>query len=396
MILFQEFPNEINDDVIRNLIAMSAQDAFSGNLWQVYLTLLLVNDENAFTLLAERTGICEGGIYQAALQDLNEFHIAFQKDIKAFPLIEHYEAIAHKPENYSTFIRDRIQELATALACAEDTETMLNTLCAFYKNYGVGTLGLHKAFRIEGGYEKKERVRIAPVRNIRHVSLDDLVGYEIAKEELLRNTQAFVEGRKANNCLLYGDVGTGKSTSIKAIANQFYQDGLRIIEVYKHQFRDIHDVIGEIKNRNYKFILYMDDLSFEDFETEYKYLKAVIEGGLEKRPENVLIYATSNRRHLVKEKFSDKASLDEDDIRHSDTVQEKLSLAHRFGVAIYFGPPTRKDFNQIVTTLADRNGITLPKEELIAEATKWEIAHGGLSGRCAQQFIDYLKGEEGT
>ena len=398
MTLFQDVPEYIES---ADLIDLAARDGFHGNLWQVYLTLLLVNDENAFTLRAERRGSVQGGMRTAALQDLNTFHKLFSLDAKEIAArynipeneyLLHFEADPVRPQSYSTFIRDRIQTLSETLSTAPDEEEMLEHLLMFYASYGVGTLGLHKAFRIEGGRDRMEQVEIAPIRNIPHVSLDDLVGYEIPKEALVRNTRAFVEGRVANNCLLYGDAGTGKSTSIKAIANRFYAEGLRVIEVYRHQFKDIHDVISEIKNRNYKFILYMDDLSFEDFETEYKYLKAVIEGGLEKRPENVLIYATSNRRHLVKEKFSDKASLDDDDIRHSDTVQEKLSLAHRFGVAIYFGPPTRKDFNAIVKTLAARNGIDMEEEALIAEATKWEIAHGGLSGRCAQQFIDYLLG----
>ena len=224
-----------------------------------------------------------------------------------------------------------------------------------------------------------------------NVKLSDLVGYETAKKKLVENTEAFVSGRKANNCLLYGDAGTGKSSSIKAIANEYYDRGLRIIEVYRHQFRDLNDVIAQIKNRNYRFIIYMDDLSFEDFETEYKYLKAVIEGGLEKKPDNVLIYATSNRRHLIREKFSDKRERDED-LHTNDTVQEKLSLVYRFGVTIYFGAPDKAQFQQIVKALAQRANISLPEEELLAEANKWELFHGGLSGRTAQQFIDYLSG----
>ena len=159
---------------------------------------------------------------------------------------------------------------------------------------------------------KEDGAQIIPITNIAHVKLDDLVGYEIAKQKLIDNTESFVRGKEANNCLLYGDAGTGKSTSIKAIANQYYDRGLRLIEVYKHQFCDLNDVIAQIKNRNYKFIIYMDDLSFEEFEIEYKYLKAVIEGGLEKKPDNVLIYATSNRRHLIRETFSDKEEVRED------------------------------------------------------------------------------------
>ena len=164
-----------------------------------------------------------------------------------------------------------------------------------------------------------------------------------------------------------------------------------MIEVYKHQFRDLHEVIQQIKNRNYRFIIYMDDLSFEEFEIEYKYLKAVIEGGLEKKPENVLIYATSNRRHLIRESFRDREEYDSD-IHANDTVQEKLSLVARFGETIFFDSPAKKEFQQIVCELAKRNGMKLPQEQLLLEANRWELTHGGLSGRTAQQFIDHLKG----
>ena len=202
-----------------------------------------------------------------------------------------------------------------------------------------------------------------------------------------------MQGRRANNCLLFGDAGTGKSSSIKAILNRYYDQGLRIIEIYKHQFQDLNEVIAQIKNRNYKFIIYMDDLSFEEFEIEYKYLKAVIEGGLEKKPENILIYATSNRRHLIKETFRDNEEA-YGDLHSNDTIQEKLSLVSRFGITIYFGSPDKKQFQEIVRSLARRNGIDMPEETLLLEANKWELSHGGLSGRTAQQFIDYLLGRQ--
>ena len=281
------------------------------------------------------------------------------------------------------------EELAEKF-CADGTaEDMKSTLTQFYKEYGVGKFGLHKSFRIT---HDEEGVHIVPILNIAHVKLDDLVGYELPKKKLVDNTEAFVNGKKSNNCLLFGDAGTGKSSSIKAIANEYYDRGLRIIEVYKHQFQDLNAVISQIKNRNYKFIIYMDDLSFEEFEIEYKYLKAVIEGGLEKKPENVLIYATSNRRHLIRENYSDKEETRED-MHTSDTVQEKLSLVYRFGVTIYFGAPNKKEFQNIVKTLAERYHVEMPEEELLQEANKWELSHGGLSGRSAQQFIDYLLGK---
>ena len=310
--------------------------------------------------------------------------------VDSFDLITDYQSSDSESKVYNSRIRERICHLAVKFTQDHTPEEMKDTLTEFYKDYGVGKFGLHKAFRVA---HDEDGVKIVPIQNIAHVYLDDLVGYEIPKQKLIENTEAFVEGRKANNCLLFGDAGTGKSSSIKGIANEYYEKGLRIIEVYKHQFQDLNDVITQIKNRNYKFIIYMDDLSFEDFEIEYKYLKAVIEGGLEKKPKNVLIYATSNRRHLVREKFSDKEER-RDDLHAGDTVQEKLSLVSRFGVTIFFAAPDKKEFQNIVRVLAERYGVKLPEEELLLEANKWELAHGGLSGRTAQQFIDYLLGRK--
>ena len=205
-----------------------------------------------------------------------------------------------------------------------------------------------------------------------------------------------MQGRKANNVLLFGDSGTGKSTSIKAIVNQYYDQGLRMIEIYKHQFKDLANVIAHIKNRNYRFIIYMDDLSFEEFEVEYKFLKAVIEGGVETKPENILIYATSNRRHLIKETWSDRDDVKNlNGIHKSDTMEEKLSLVNRFGVTISYAKPTQKEYFHIVIELARKEGITMSDEELCKEANKWELSHGGISGRTAQQFVNYLMGAEG-
>lgn len=382
---------------VYRLLEMAGHYGFSGNLWHCYLTNLLVNKENSYSISCEIRGPIEGTINQAVLHDIAIVKEFFDYDLSAlmglpggegFRLVEDYQAGSQTGRVYNSRIRDRICALAKKLKDSPSREAMKETLTAFYGEYGVGRFGLHKAFRIE---ERESRAVIVPILNIAHVQLEDLVGYELPKKKLIANTEAFVRGRKANNCLLFGDAGTGKSSSIKAIVNQYYQEGLRIIEIYRHQFGALNDVIAQIKNRNYKFIIYMDDLSFEDFEVEYKYLKAVIEGGLEKKPDNVLIYATSNRRHLVREKFSDKEDK-RDDLHASDTVQEKLSLAARFGVTIFFGAPDKREFEHIVSTLAKRYGVRMEEERLLAEANKWELAHGGLSGRCAKQFIDYLLG----
>ena len=168
-----------------------------------------------------------------------------------------------------------------------------------------------------------------------------------------------------------------------------------MIEIYKHQFKDLSNVIATIKNRNYKFIIYMDDLSFEDFEVEYKFLKAVIEGGVETKPENILIYATSNRRHLIKENWSDRSDVKvQNGMHQSDTMEEKLSLVNRFGVTINYSKPTQKEYFDIAVELCRRAGVTLSDDEIKAEANKWELSHGGFSGRTAQQFANYLGGRK--
>lgn len=386
-------------ECVHEILELSVKHGLEGNLWHTYLTFLLANDENAYSTACEIVGEVDGSINDAALHDFQIFKELFDYDFQKLAenlskecilLLTNYSNGSGQGSIFNQRIRDRICILAKALGQTEDVNEFKETITQFYKEFGVGKFGLHKAFRIEHAEKGAE---IIPITKTAHVYLDDLVGYELAKKKLIDNTEAFVSGKKANNCLLFGDAGTGKSTSIKAILNQYYDKGLRMIEVYKHQFQDLNDVIAQIKNRNYKFIIYMDDLSFEEFEIEYKYLKAVIEGGLEKKPDNVLIYATSNRRHLIRETFRDKSERDEE-LHTNDTVQEKLSLFARFGVTIYFGGPSKKEFQNIVSSLAQKAGIQMNEEELLLQANQWELSHGGLSGRTAQQFVDYLLGKE--
>ena len=328
------------------------------------------------------------------LFDYNFYEIEQELGIDCFSTISNYKAIVKKERMYNYNVSEKVRELSKRLEKCENGEGFFKEVTKFYADYGVGMFGLNKAFRIRNVGDK---VDIFPINNTETVMLDDLVGYEIQKKKLIDNTEAFVEGRPANNCLLFGDSGTGKSTCIKAIINEYYDQGLRMIEIYKHQFKDLSTVISMIKNRNYRYIIYMDDLSFEEFEIEYKFLKAVIEGGVETKPDNVLIYATSNRRHLIKETWNDRNDLEHGDggeLHRSDTMQEKLSLVNRFGVTINFSRPNQKEFFHIVTELAAREpSITLSEEELCAEANKWELSHGGISGRTAQQFINYLAGK---
>ena len=398
----EETPDKLISDIyeqIKRILEVATDYGFDKNLWHNYLTFYLITNENPFSLTCEKVGANDGSVNEFAKNDFKVFMNLFNYDfrpieaalgINCFSLISDYKAIVKKELMYNKNVSEKVQALSLKLETAKDENEFFNYVTDFYKAYGVGMFGLNKAFRVIGG---DNGVTFTPINNMDKVMLDDLIGYEIQKTKLVENTEAFVQGRKANNALLFGDSGTGKSTSIKAIVNEYYDQGLRMIEIYKHQFKDLSNVIASIKNRNYKFIIYMDDLSFEEFEIEYKFLKAVIEGGVETKPDNILIYATSNRRHLIKETWNDRNDMESNNGLHrSDTIEEKLSLVNRFGCQISYSKPSQKEFFDIVIGLARKNNVKMTDEELMAEANKWELSHGGISGRTAQQFINYCLG----
>ncbi len=399
----EETPDKLISDIyeqIKRILEVATDYGFDKNLWHNYLTFYLITNENPFSLTCEKVGANDGSVNEFAKNDFKVFMNLFNYDfrpieealgINCFSLISDYKAIVKKELMYNKNVSEKVQALSLKLETAKNEDEFFNYVTDFYKAYGVGMFGLNKAFRVIGG---DNGVTFTPINNMDKVMLDDLIGYEIQKKKLVENTEAFVQGRKANNALLFGDSGTGKSTSIKAIVNEYYDQGLRMIEIYKHQFKDLSNVIASIKNRNYKFIIYMDDLSFEEFEIEYKFLKAVIEGGVETKPDNILIYATSNRRHLIKETWNDRNDMESNNGLHrSDTIEEKLSLVNRFGCQISYSKPSQKEFFDIVIGLAKKNNVNMTDEELMAEANKWELSHGGISGRTAQQFINYCLGK---
>lgn len=388
---------------MKRLLDLSTSYGFDTNLWHNYLAFLLITNENSFSITCEKVGANDGTVNEFAKGDFKIFKALFDYDfssieetlgIDCFTTISNYKAIVKKERMYNKNVSEKVQEISRKIEAAGDEQDIFRIVTEFYKAYGVGMFGLNKAFRIR---HLEDGVEFCPINNTDDVKLNDLIGYELQKKKLTDNTEAFVQGREANNVLLFGDSGTGKSTSIKAIINEYYDQGLRMIEIYKHQFQDLSSIIAQIKNRNYRFIIYMDDLSFEEFEIEYKFLKAVIEGGVETKPDNVLIYATSNRRHLIKETWNDRDDMEHGnggELHRSDTMQEKLSLVNRFGVTISFTRPNQKEYFEIVKELAKRYpSITLSEEELCSEANKWELSHGGISGRTAQQFMNYLAGK---
>ncbi len=386
---------------MKAILDLSTQYGFDKNLWHNYLAFILLTNENSFSMTSEKVGANDGTVNHFAKEDFAIFKKLFDFDfapiekelgIDCFSTICNYRAIPKKERVYNKNVSEKVQAVSEQIEKAKDEEDIFRIVTDFYAAYGVGMFGLNRAFRIR---PVTDGVEFLPINNTEQVLLKDLIGYEIQKKKLIENTEAFLKGLPCNNVLLSGDAGTGKSTSIKALLNEYYDQGLRMIEIYKHQFQDLSAIIAQVKNRNYRFIIYMDDLSFEEFEIEYKYLKAVIEGGMETKPDNVLIYATSNRRHLIKETWNDRNDMETDNGMHrSDTMQEKLSLVARFGVTIYFGKPSQKEYFTIVKELRKRYpSITCTDEELCAKANQWELSHGGISGRTAQQFINYMAGQ---
>ena len=389
---------------VRRLLEVATKYGFDSNLWHNYLTFLIITDENPFSLTYEKAGKQDGTVNSFAINDFEVFKELFDFDfseiekalnINCFSTLSNYQAIAKREQIYNKNVSEKVRALSKKLEAAANGEEIFEAVADFYRSYGVGMFGLNKAFRV---ISDDNDFNICPITNMEPIVLSDLIGYEHQKKLLTENTEAFVSGKGANNVLLYGDSGTGKSTSIKAIVNRYYDSGLRMIEIYKHQFCYLSRIISEIKNRNYRFIIYMDDLSFEDQETEYKYLKAIIEGGVETKPDNVLIYATSNRRHLIKETWNDKNDAQMmGDIHRCETVEEKLSLVNRFGLSIGYFKPSRPEFDNIVLELAARHPeIELDREQILAEAHAWELRNGGISGRTAQQFVNHLYGKSAS
>ena len=370
---------------LSELVSIAAKEGWQGNLWHCCLTQALAESENPFSLACERRPAPADSLWELALEDMEIFYSLFALELNEGPweLLRRFRVDRAREDGQRMKLTETLEKAATPQA-------MLEGLCAFYRDRGVGLLGLGQVFRAE---EKAGGARLFPVEDRPDVRLNDLVGYEKQKEQLRNNTLAFLKGGRGNNVLLYGDAGTGKSTSIQAIVNEYAPEGLRLIEVYKDQYELIPDILRQVKGRNYRFILFLDDLSFEENETAYKYLKAVMEGGAEAAPENVRIYATSNRRHLVREMWNDRTDMEHDgDIHRSDTMEEKLSLASRFGLQIFYPAPTFEEYQGIVSALALRGGAgsKLTPAQLRAAAATWQVRSGSRSGRTARQFIDAL------
>ncbi|MPW24607.1 DUF815 domain-containing protein [Alkalibaculum sp. M08DMB] len=347
--------------------------------WKEIILKIILTDENIFSLKCEN-----GDSIDSTLITLTTGDVKILRDVYNYDWINQLEELSIKRSTLFTLNDCRNSEyleLHNLFANENLGETFIvKELIKYLNTYGTGMYSKNYVFKWN------DTKKLTPIHKFDQVSFSDLIGYERQINCLKENTNAFINKGKANNVLLYGQRGTGKSSSLKALASEYSSVGLRIIELRKKDIEQITLITDIIRERNYKFIIFIDDLSFEEFETDYKNFKAIIEGSFEKKPDNVLIYVTSNRRHLIRESFKDR----EEDVHSNETLQEKLSLFDRFGITILYDQPKDELYNEMVITLAERNGITLPKHELLRLANEWKISKSSKSGRTAQQLIDTL------
>ena len=366
------------------LVAFAERYGVDGDLWRAYLACAMLRHENPWSLACEGRDAPRGTLSALARRDMALLLELYRRDaLDAVPELRDYRPSA--PQSEAARV---VGGLRDALDAAQSTGEAAQALAVCYRTRGVGTFALHRAFRVT------EDASLTPV-DAAAAPLATLVGYNEQKAKLRANTEAFLAGKRANNVLLYGDAGTGKSTCVRALLAEYPETLLRIVELPKDRLLSLPKVTQTLGGRNYRFILFLDDLSFEENETAYKQLKAAIEGGLAALPENVLIYATSNRRHLIRETWKDRSDMEHDgDVHRSDTMEEKLSLSGRFGLRVYFPNPTFEEYHTIVRELAARGGAEAVNDDALRQAASaWQVRSGNRSGRTAKQFVDdYLNG----
>jgi uncharacterized protein len=359
--------------------------------WQSRMVSAILDSENPFSLCAEKDDV-PPVLMEQARRDLRSLKLLF--DLDSETLFEMVERAVPSLGGMWVSWRDPGRcggdsprcDIASTLAAADDWGECAETLSEHFRLHGAGRFGRYRAFRWEKGSLKT-------VPNPDPVSLRELIGYEKERKPIIANTKRFLEGLPAHHALLYGLPGTGKSSTVKAISNEMAADGLRLIEVAKEDLGELPSILDTLRERGLRFVVFVDDLSFEENEVEYKSLKALLEGSIESPPENVRVYATSNRRNLIRESFSDRDENGAGDVHSHDTMHEKQSLAARFGLRVTFPTPDQEKYLEIVRGLAAERGIEASEEELVEKALLWDRWQSGRSGRTARQFVDEFQAE---
>ncbi len=375
-----------------------------GHAWQHFLTEAVLGDENPYTLAGERREDTTG--YEALLRrDLHIIDALYNMD---FPTLEKtliadsdagqlLPLVPLSPTTSDPLAGSLLrQQMATALATGTPWPDLINILTAYHRQYGAGVCARFAAFRWLPQRAPGSGASVPPLAGVMApdpVRWEQLAEYEAERAAVAANTERFLAGLPASNVLLYGERGTGKSATVKALLWRYAEQGLRMVEVERRQLAAIPEILAYLTGRGGKFILFADDLSFDEGDSSYKDLKAVLEGSLAARPANVLVYATTNRRHLVTEKFGDRsagAAGDDSEVRRFDTLQEKLSVSDRFGLTIIFPSPDQEAYLRIVAHLAAQAGIAIAPAELRDKALRWALWRNGQTPRSARQFIDDL------
>ncbi|MFW5998478.1 MAG: ATP-binding protein [bacterium] len=361
------------------------------NPWQAFILNFLLEDENIFTHQIENNSYINLGLSlkNAVKNDLSVLENFYRIDCEKLKIwVENSLKTSRvKLPEWNKVTRNkskwnyRKNKFIKFMNNNVDWKKYIENLAEFYQKNGTGILNSFKVFKWNNG--------LKGLVNVDDITFSNLIGYENQIKQVKKNTEKLLNKNRANNILLYGEKGTGKSSTVKAVVNEYWHKGLRLIELEKDDFSGFNEIINRLNNSSLCFILFIDDLSFSEKEHGYRELKAILEGRTQLLPENVVIYATSNRRHLVKENFSNG----ENNIRKQDSIQEKLSLADRFGITLIYTAPTQKEYIKIVKALADQRDLPINTEDLIDRAKKWEKKQNGRSGRTARQFIDYIEGE---
>ena len=358
--------------LLRHMVRFAETEGVTDECIKEYIATILANDENILSALAGKGLEIGDDLFRVAKSDISNIYKNFfsKQTIK-------YTASGN-PTGYSEEYIESIKSITASMSA----DQLLERLIRHYRTLGFGLTSKYTAYKYEGALEG--------VSDVDMVDFDTLVGIDYQKKMLIDNTEAFIKGKPSNNVLLFGDRGTGKSSSVKALLNMFHHDGLRLIETPKRYIRDIPKLSKSLAGTPQKYIIFLDDLSFETHESEYRDLKIAMEGQLQANPSNVIIYATSNRRHLIRETWADREG---GEVHRNDQIQETMSLAERFGISLVFPAPNQKEYLAIVKSMLERNGIEL-NAELEKRAIVWQMNYGGRNGRCAKQFVASLAGKK--
>jgi predicted AAA+ superfamily ATPase len=360
--------------------------ADQGQTWQDHLIQQILRSDNPFARQAQHRELVDlpPALVRAASHDLRRIQALYA--CEGEQLSRWVQTVCQIPETPVVWTAPR-QSQPVTLATLSDWQTGLSELAAYYRTQGVGSFGEYRAFHWHQG----QLVGIAHPDPIR---LHQLAAYGHPRQQLLQNTEFLLTDQAALHVLLYGSRGSGKSSLVKALVNEYGDRGLRLIQVDKADLTHLPTIVDQVRDRPQKFIIFVDDLSFEEDDDAFKALKVVLEGGVTARPQNVVVYATSNRRHLVREYFTERPRpKDQDEIQAWDTLQEKLSFSDRFGLTLTFQAPDQPTYLEIVKHLAGLAEISLEVTELERRALQWATRHNGRSGRSARQFVDFLAAE---